>query len=122
MYFQFQNQERPGTTWSPTIDVCERPDEIVIFVEMPGVERNDVQITWHKGVLTISGQKRQQTPHRGLAQFLCLERIYGHFFREIAINIAIDHTNAKAELRDGLMRIHLPKLASKPEICNIPII
>ena len=44
------------------IDVCEREDEIVIFVEMPGVDKSDVQLSWNHGVLTISGQKRQHLP------------------------------------------------------------
>ena len=44
MYFEFQERPRQGATWSPTVDVCERADEIVIFVEMPGVSRSDVQL------------------------------------------------------------------------------
>ena len=122
MYFEFEQPPRQGGTWSPAIDVCERATEIVIFVEMPGVERSDVQLSWNDGVLTIAGQKRQNPPGRAVATYLCLERAYGHFRREIAINIPIDQKHAKAELRDGLMRIHLPKQASKPEATTIPIL
>ena len=122
MYFEFQPEERRGATWAPTIDVCERPSEIVIFVEMPGVARSDVQISWKDGTLIISGQKRQQPADRGVARYLCVERAYGHFRREIALNVAIDHANAKAQLRDGLMSIHLPKVISKPEASSIPIL
>ena len=47
MYFEFHEQPQQGATWTPTVDVCERPDEIVIFVEMPGVQRSDVQLAWN---------------------------------------------------------------------------
>ena len=122
MFFEFHLPERRASTWSPNVDVCERTEEIIIFVEMPGVERSDVQISWKDGVLTISGQKRQILAERGRATYLCVERSYGHFRREIEINMPIDPRNAKAELRDGLMRICLPKLSSKPEASTIPIL
>lgn len=121
MYFEFRTQPSQGATWAPNVDVCERATEIVIFVEMPGVDRSDVQLSWNDGTLIISGLKRQQ-PQRGIATYLCVERAYGHFHREIALNIPVDHTRATAELKNGLMKICLPKQASKPEITNIPIL
>jgi HSP20 family protein len=120
MYFEFETQQRQGATWAPMIDVCERPTEIVIFVEMPGVDRSDVQLSWSGGMLIISGVKRP--PDRAVATYLCVERSYGQFRREITINMPIDQNHAKAELKDGLMKIHLPKLASKSEACDIPIL
>src|SRR5262249_16191025 len=107
-------------TWSPTVDVCERHDEIVIFVEMPGVNRSDVQLSWNQGVLIISGLKRPMVGEEGAAKYLCVERIYGHFHREIAVNMPIDHKQAKADLKNGLLTIYLPK--SKPEETHIPIL
>ena len=89
MYFEFQTPPRQGATWVPNIDVCERPSEIIILVEMPGVERTDVQLSWLDGMLVISGLKRQH-PHHGIATYLCVERAYGHFRREITINVPID--------------------------------
>jgi HSP20 family protein len=121
MYFEFQEQPRQGATWSPTVDVCERADEIVILVEMPGVDRSDVQLAWNEGVLIISGLKRQRPADQGVANYLCVERTYGHFRREISIKIPVDHKNAKAELKDGLMKIHLPK-RSEADVTTIPIL
>jgi HSP20 family protein len=121
MYFEFQEQPRQGATWSPTIDVCERQDEIVIFVEMPGVDRSDVQLAWNDGVLIISGLKRQRPAGQSGATYICVERAYGHFRREIAIRVPVDYKKAKAELKDGLMKIHLPK-RSEAEITTIPIL
>ncbi|HEY2381528.1 MAG TPA: Hsp20/alpha crystallin family protein [Terriglobia bacterium] len=120
MYFEFQAQARQGATWSPIVDVCERPGEIVIYVEMPGVHRSDVQLAWNDGVLIISGTKRQQGADENVAAYLCVERAYGHFRREISIKIPVDQKSAKAQLKDGLLKIHLPKRA-EAEITIIPI-
>ena len=120
MYFEFPAQLRQGATWSPTVDVCEHADEIVIFVEMPGVQRSDVQLAWNDGLLTISGVKRQMPPDYGTARYLCVERTYGQFCREIQIDIPVDYNQAKAELKDGLMKIHLPKARS--QTVDIPIL
>ena len=118
MYFEFQQQARHAT-WSPTVDVCERKDEIVIFAEMPGVNRSDVQIAWNDGVLIISGLKRQQGADE-VANYFCVERAYGHFRRELSINIPVDHTRATAEMKDGLLKIHLPK-RQEADVSIIPI-
>jgi HSP20 family protein len=121
MYFEFQQNVRRGATWAPTVDVCERPSEIVILVEVPGVERSDIRLSWNEGVLTITGQKRQHPPDRGVAQYLCVERAYGYFRRDIAVHVPIDHTHARAVLENGLMSIHLPKKAPKSDSSTIPI-
>src|SRR5262245_46664143 len=92
----------------PQVDVCERQTEIVVLVEMPGVARADVRISWKDNVLIVAGQKRPTAD--GGARYMCVERNYGPFRREITIGIPIDHKKARAELRDGLMHIHLPKL------------
>jgi HSP20 family protein len=121
MYFEFQEEPRQGATWAPTVDVCERATEILILVEMPGVERTDVQLVWKEGMLIIAGLKRQRSPGQAVANYLCVERAYGNFRREIAIKIPIDAKNGKAELKDGLLKIHLPK-RSEPDETTIPIL
>ena len=118
MYFEFHPGRRQS--WSPAVDVFERPEEIVILIEMPGVDRADVKLSWHDGVLTITGHKRQPVD-AGVRRYFCVEHVYGQFRREIAINIPIQHDRARAELRDGLMRIYLPKNTSKREASEIPI-
>jgi len=120
MYFEFEEQPSQAATWAPTVDVCEREAEIVILVEMPGVARADVQLAWSDGHLIISGLKRQRPSGSGVAKYLCVERAYGPFRRELSIKIPIDHKNAKAELNDGLLRITLPK-RTEPDVTTIPI-
>jgi len=104
----------------PQIDVCERPEEVVILVEVPGIERQDVSISWRDSVLVISGQKRQMSS-TGNARYMCVECAYGPFRREIAIGIPIDYKKARAELRNGLMKIFLPKIFEEGRTESIPI-
>ena len=121
MHFEFQESQQHAATWAPTVDVCERADEIVVFVEMPGVERSDVQVAWNEGVLIISGIKRQRPSNRGVANYLCVERAYGQFRREIAVRIPVNPKDAKAELKNGLLRICIPK-RKEPDVTIIPIL
>ena len=118
MYFEFHSDRRQA--WAPAVDVCERAGEIVILVEMPGIDRADVKLSWHESVLTIHGLKRQE-PDTGVARYHCVERNYGQFRRDIAINVPIENDKARAELRDGLMRIYLPKRTTDPKKSEIPI-
>jgi HSP20 family protein len=121
VYFEFQEQPGQATTWAPTVDVCERSDAVVIIVEMPGIERSDMQVAWSEGALIISGVKRQRPPGRGVATYHCVERAYGQFRREITIKIPVDHKNAKAELKNGLLKILLPK-RKEADITIVPIL
>src|SRR5689334_16528596 len=121
MYFEFEARPHRDVAWIPMVDVCEREDEIVIFVELPGVDKSDVQLSWNHGVLTISGQKRQ--PAYGKRhRYFCLERAYGYFKREIEVIAPIDRKGAKAALENGLLRICLPKTSTKAEPSSIPIL
>jgi len=121
MYFEFEARPHRDAAWTPMIDVCEREDEIVIFVEVPGVDKSDVQLSWNHGVLTISGQKRQSAIGKR-TRYFCLERAYGQFKREIEISVPIDRKAAKASLENGLLRISLPKASAKAEPNSIPIL
>jgi len=87
---------------------------------MPGVDRKDVTISWKDHILTISGKKRQQ-PDSSNARYMCVERSYGPFRREIAIGIPIDYKRARAELKNGLMKIYLPKVPDQKTQDTIPI-
>jgi len=120
-YFDFEPEERLRAAWTPIIDVYERPSEIIVRVELPGVDRSDVRLRWRNNVLEITGLKRQQTSEQESCRYLCVERQHGRFRREIAISTAIDFKKSTAELRDGLLRIRLPKLVDRAEESFITI-
>lgn len=125
MYFEFPysalRHQPLAATWVPTLDVCECSTEIVISVEIPGVESDDIHLSWKDGILSISGTKRKQPPQDAGVHYLCVECTYGNFRRDIAINADVDFGLAKGELSNGLLRIRLPKTKRVPKEVVIPI-
>ncbi len=121
VYFQFEPEERFQSTWSPIVDVYERPAAIIVRVELPGVAKNDIKLRWRDGILTIAGTKRRPPAEQGSCRYLCMERNYGYFRRDIAIGSEIDYSKSSAELRDGLLNIQLPKLMERDGETVIPI-
>jgi len=91
------------------------------FPSMVAEGVDDMQVAWNEGILIISGLKRQRPSGRGVETYLCVERAYGHFRREISVKIPVDYKNAKAELRDGLLKIRLPK-RTEADVTTIPIL
>ena len=121
VYFKFEPEEHFHSTWSPIIDVYERPGEIIVRVETPGVQKKDIQLRWREGVFTVAGSKRRQPSDEEGVRFLCVERNYGYFRRDVAISADIDFDNATAELREGLLSIRLPKVPDHSRESVIPI-
>ncbi len=120
-YFDFEPEEQLRSTWAPIIDVYERPTEIIVRVELPGVHKDDVRLRWRDGILTISGLKRRQPSEEESCRYLCVERQHGRFRRDIAIGASIDFKGSAADLRNGLLRIRLPKIVKPAGDSYIPI-
>ena len=120
-YFGFEPDERFRSTWGPLIDVYENAREIVIRAELPGVRRKDIHLRWSDGVLTSTGTKERRLPRPGHGRFLCMERQYGQFRRDVAIKTPIELGRSAAELRNGVLRVRLGKAASGGREATIPI-
>ena len=120
-YFDFEPEERLHSAWTPIIDVYERPTEIIVRVELPGVDKSDVRLRWRNNVLEIIGVKRHQASEQESCRYLCVERQHGRFRRDIAISTAIDFGKSTADLQNGLLRIRLPKLVDRAEDSFITI-
>jgi HSP20 family protein len=99
---------RPSYDWAPVADVSETDAEYVIKAELPEVRKEDVNITLHDGVLTLTGERKQEKStdnekaHR-------TERFYGSFARRFALPENVDESAIRAESKDGLILIHIPK-------------
>jgi HSP20 family protein len=104
--------------WAPNIDLSEDADRIVIKAEVPGVHAKDLQISIKEGFLRICGEKKQPI-HRSKVRYICLERSYGKFSRNLYLNTAIDINTVRAQLQDGLVTIWLPKLPNRRQLERI---
>ena len=98
---------RPEDT-SLAVDIYEDEGEYVLKADLPGVAKEDVQVTLVEGVLTINAEaKAEESP--GNAHWLRRERRYGHYVRSIQLGGAIDSDNIKASLKNGVLELTLPK-------------
>ena len=95
--------------WSPATDISETDNEYLIRAALPAV---NVTVTYENGVLTLSGERRQgeeQTDEK----FHRVESYYGNFSRSFALPDVIDQDAIKAESKDGVLTIHVPKTQSE---------
>lgn len=99
------NREFGGLTanW-PSLDVKDSDGEVTVTAEVPGMTEKDVELFLDNGMLTIRGEKKGEKTERGYS-----ERFFGHFERQVALPSGLDEQHCKADFRDGLLTIHLPK-------------
>jgi HSP20 family protein len=97
----------PKNTYIPAVNLEEVSDAWILTVELPGVSREEVTISTEQGFLTISGEKHIATVD-GSQTFLS-ERNGGAFNRRFRLGGNVEAEGIKAEMRDGLLTIHLPK-------------
>jgi len=96
-----------GGTWSPAVDICETETEFLVRAEVPGVKRSDIDIRVRGNTLTIEGERKLH--HTGMEGYHRLERVYGRFQRSFLLPGAVDQDNIIASLKDGILKIVLPK-------------
>lgn len=105
---EFPEEGMDTALWSPAADMYETPEEIVLFVELPGVQLDDVRLESLDGKLRISGQRKAESGVEP-QHFVRMERIYGNFSREFPIPGAVDPASIQASLRGGILKIVVPK-------------
>ena len=94
--------------WAPAVDVSETDAEYVIKAELPEVKKEDVKVTMEDGVLTLQGERKQEKEEKG-KRYHRIERSYGSFMRSFDLPDNVDSTKAKAEFKDGMLTLSLPK-------------
>lgn len=105
--------------WSPTVDVSETKDNIVVTAEIPGLKKEDIKLSVQDNILTLSGQKKQETEEKD-TNFYRLERNFGSFCRSFTLPTQVQPDKIKASYKDGVLKVSLPKTEEvKPK--EIPI-
>jgi HSP20 family protein len=99
---------RAGLDWAPAADVSETEVEYLIKADLPEVRKEDVSIAVQDGVLTLSGERRQEVRAEN-EKMHRVERAYGSFARRFALPENADEQSIRAESRDGVILIHIPK-------------
>jgi HSP20 family protein len=94
--------------WQPPVDIYETEGkEIVLKAELPGLKREDIDLTVEQNTLTVKGQRRRDEGIRD-EQYHRLERPHGSFSRSFTLPNTIDASSVRAEYRDGVLTITLP--------------
>jgi len=96
------------TGWSPALDLYQSNDNVVAVVELPGMRKEDIEISLHDGTLTISGERKRESSSSG-EKAQRSERYIGTFRRSIALPTRVDANKVSARYRDGILTVTLPK-------------
>lgn len=92
------------TEWVPAIDVTTEDGDMVIRAELPGVKREDVDVSFSGGVLTISGERKEEQERKGTG-YLVRERRYGSFRRSMTLPEGVDEGKISASYKDGVLEV-----------------
>ena len=107
--------------WAPSVDVSEMDGEYQIKAEIPDVKKEDVKVTLEDGVLTIQGERKFEKEEKG-KKYHRVERSYGSFVRSFTLPDLVDEAKVKAEFKDGVLNLKLPKSEKvKPKAIEITV-
>ena len=96
--------------WKPTADIIETEKEYLIKAELPEVAKDDIHIELAEGVLTLRGERKYEKKDES-EKMQRMERFYGTFVRSFMLPEDVDAEKIKAEYKDGMLKLHLPRLA-----------
>jgi len=91
------------------LDVTEREHDYVVYAEMPGVKKDDVNVTVENGVLTIEGESKSETVQKEGDRVLRQERRFGRYVRSLRLGKEVNEKAVKAAYKDGVLELTLPK-------------
>jgi HSP20 family protein len=110
-----------GGSWAPAVDIYEQDGNIVLKAELPGVDSKDVDIRLENNVLTLRGERKLDTEVKR-ENYHRVERTYGSFTRSFTLPTVVDQEKIKADYKDGVLRVTLPKREeAKPKQISIAV-
>jgi HSP20 family protein len=101
---QEERERTHATAWVPTTDIFARGEDLVIRVELAGVDRDDIELTLNDNVLTVSGERRRELDEEEVS-FYVSERYYGAFRRSMTLPSGIEEGRISADFDNGLMEV-----------------
>ena len=101
---QEERERTHATAWVPTTDIFARGEDLVIRVELAGVDSDDIELTLNENVLSVSGDRRRELDEEEVS-FYVSERYYGAFRRSMTLPSGIDEGRISADFDNGLMEI-----------------
>ena len=107
--------------WSPALDVYDGKDHLVVKVELPGMKKEEIEISLHDGTLTVAGERKVEHEEKDGQSFRS-ERYFGKFQRSLSLPTTVDPNNVKASYKDGILTVTPPKAEeAKPKKVEVTI-
>jgi HSP20 family protein len=107
--------------WSPQVDITEDDKEYLIKADLPEMKKDEIKVNVENGVLSVSGERKTEKEEKN-KKFHRIERSYGTFQRSFALPDDADGTKVKAEFKEGVLRVHLPKNpVAKPRAIEVKV-
>ncbi len=106
--------------WTPSADVRETDRELIVTAEVPGLDRDDLDLSITPQGLTIRGEKREEAETRR-KDYQFVERRYGSFVRTVPLPPGLDLDRAEARVKRGVLTVKIPKTAASSTMRRIPI-
>lgn len=114
--------ESPDVAFMPRVDVKDKKDHIEISAELPGVKKEDVNVSLKNGILTLSAESRQEDKEEKGGQIVRQERRYGRYQRSFNVGSGVNESDIQAKFDNGVLTLVAPKAKEEtPESRRIPI-
>lgn len=111
-----------GRDLIPAVDVSENDDHFTVHAEIPGVKKEDINVTYENGVLTVSAETKSESQEKQGERVIRQERRYGKYMRSLRLGADIDESKIKAAYKDGVVEITLPKAEEvKPKRISVDV-
>ena len=115
-------QTAQNIQWCPAVDLYDESERLVVKVELPGMTREQIQINYQDGVLSISGERKSDYEHGKEPDAYRSERAVGKFARDLALPVPIEADQINATYKDGVLAVLLPKSEdAKPHKVEVKI-
>ena len=115
----FSASPAPLCRWNPAVNVYQDKDRFTVVVELPGLKKEEIEISLHDDTLTIAGERKREESRE---QEFLTERLYGKFQRSLTLPTAVDAEKVKASYKDGLLQVDLPKAEeAKPKQIEVAL-
>lgn len=111
-YRSMLNLQRETTWFIPLLDMYETDDSLILEMDLPGIDPEDVLIKVYDEIIVIEGIKREKREEKRL-KYLCMERSFESFRRTVKIPVHVDSTAGKASYNDGVIIVIFPKIKDK---------
>ena len=102
--------ENCDCVWRPVVDIYEEENGVALKADLPGIDKNDISIDVKDGVLTLSGERSEESETEE-KNFYRRERTYGKFQRVFTLPEGISADDITANFKDGVLKVHIPKAA-----------